>query len=405
VLSAAEQMVAIAPRDPGGFGWRALAKQNLGDPQAARADYQHALELQPWYLFAAWQLFGLYVTNQEWQRAEKILEKAEKYADKGEWAARKVDMLVYLNRKSAFPEQFESLCKHSAKAPWLLEQSLAYLIHVGWWSDAEEVLHRCLHLGPHICDPWVRLRVSMGDRIVGNDIEKMAASTQRTNGIAAFAVELAYAKDAHRLTQWIDTHEEDLRGDTPCWAKVGAALSIVEDWQGVCDWLSDWPDHPKALPSMLLPLVKAYRSVGRLESARKVGLHCLTKLNPDYATSFHNIWLMYDQAIDGDVLPVQRYLEQADLGGFDGYHQMIAAEVRALWLTQTDPETGFTHARAVLADTAKYAPPTLHDPALLLAYQQCISKMAERSGTFSAKLWHWWRWLFPKLPPTPKPPG
>ncbi len=406
VLNCGEQLVAIAPRDPVGFGWRGLAKQNLNDPQAARADYIHGLDLQPWYIWGAWQLFNMYVQSQEWQRAEKVLERAQKYADKGEWAQRKVDMLIYLNRKSAFPKEFENLCKNSAKTPWLLDQSLAYLIQVGWWSDAEEVLHRCLDLGPHVCDPWVRLRVAMGDRRVGEDIQEMAESRpERTNCIAAYAVELAYAQDPHGLRQWILTHEDALREDTPCWAKVAGALYVVQDWNGIIEWCSDWPDHPKALPSMLLPLVKAYRSLNRVESARKVGLHCLTKLNPDYASSFQKVWLMYDQALEGDMIPVQRYLDQADLGGFDGYHQMIAAEVRALWLMSTDKAGGFSLARRVLADAATYAPPTLHDPALTIAYQQCVSKLAAERGTFGAKLWRWWRWLMPKLPQKPQPPG
>src|SRR5262249_28672057 len=148
VLSAAEQLVMIAPRDPMGFGYRGQAKEAIGDPQAARTDYVHALDLQPGYMFAAWQLFNMYVRNQEWQRAEKILEKTQKHADKGDWALRKVDMLVYRNTKTNFPKEFENLCKNAEKTPWLIDQSLQFLIQVGWWSDAEQVLHRCLDLGP-----------------------------------------------------------------------------------------------------------------------------------------------------------------------------------------------------------------------------------------------------------------
>lgn len=406
VLTVAEQLVMLAPRDPVGFGWRGLAKHNLGDAQAARADYLHGLDLQPWYIWGAWQLWGLYVQNQEWQRAEKLLEKVQKYADKGEWAQRKVDMLVYLNRKSAFAKEFESLLKHSQKTPWLIDQSLQFLIQVGWWSDAEEVMHRNLDLGAHVCDPWVRLRVAMGDRRVGADVQNMSASRpERTNCIAAYAVELAYAKDPHGLRAWILEHEDALREDTPCWGKVGAALYVVQDWRGAIEWLSDWSDHPKALPAMLLPLTKALRILGRVEEARKVSLHCLTKLNGDYASSFHKVWLMYDQAMDGELLPVQRYLEQADLGGFDGYHQMIAAMVRGLSYMMSDKENGFARAREVLARTAKYAPPTVHDPALTQAYQKCVSQMAAQRGTFAAKLWRWWRWLMPALPQVPKAPG
>jgi hypothetical protein len=64
----------------------------------------------------------------------------------------------------------------------------------------------------------------------------------------------------------------------------------------------------------------------------------------------------------------------------------------------TDKENGFTRARQVLADAGKWAPPTVHDPALTAAYQQSVSYMAEKRGTFGAKLWRWWRWLVPTLP-------
>src|SRR5439155_16771525 len=104
------------------------------------------------------------------------------------------------------------LCRNCAKAPWLLDQALMFLVQAGWWSDAEEVLHRCLDLGPHICDPWVRLRVQMGDRRVGDDIENMSERRpERTNCIAAYALELAYGKQASGLRDWIHTHEEALR--------------------------------------------------------------------------------------------------------------------------------------------------------------------------------------------------
>ena len=175
------------------------------------------------------------------------------------------------------------------------------------------------------------------------------------------------------MRRWIIDHEDDLRADTPAWAKVGFALTVVQDWAGVVEWMSDYTEHPKALPGMLLPLVKSHRALRDVEDARKVSLHALTKLSPDYANSFHKAWLMYDKALEGDTLQVQRYLDTADLGGFDGYHQMINAMVRALWLTMTNKETGFAEARRILADAARFAPPTVHDAALTGAYQGCVS--------------------------------
>jgi tetratricopeptide (TPR) repeat protein len=417
VLTVAEQMVVLAPRDPTGYGYRGQAKENLGDPQAARADYIHALDLQPSYVFAAWSLFNIYVRNSEWQRAEKILDKVKKYSEPAEWALRKVDSLIYQNKKKQFAAEFENLCRKSAKSPRLIDQSLQYIVQAGWWGDAQEVLKRCLDLGPHMCDPWVRLRLAMGDRTVGDDVQNMETSppqrsastgmaagggSARTNCIAAYAIELAWAKDSAGLRRWLNAHAECLREDTACWAKAANALGIVQDWQGVTEWMSDWGEHPKALPGMLLVLIKAQRALGQIEDARQVGLHALTKLNPDYASSFHKVWLMFDEAMTGDMEAVQHYLEQSDLGGFDGYHQLIAALVRALWLTTCDQEAGFARGREYLAAAARNAPPTTHDPALSKSYQQCIGKMARRRGTLGAKVWRWWRWLVPILPAVQK---
>ncbi len=405
VLSAAEQMVLIAPRDPVGFGWRGLAKQNLGDMQAARTDYLHAIDLQASYTYGAWQLFDIYVRSGEWKRAETLLDKTEKHADPADISWRRVDLLVYQNKKAKFPAEFEKLCKNSTKMPWIVDHSLNLLWQAGWASDAEQVLHRCLDLGAHICDAWVRLRVGLGDRIVGSDIQNMSSRRpERVNCIAAYAIALAYAKDSTGLRNWVAAHDDELRSDTPCWAKVGAALSIVADWQGVCEWMSDWDEHSKALPSNLLTLVKALRSLGRTGEANEVSEYALAKLNPDYASSFHKIWLMFDQALAGDVIQVQRYFENADLGGFDPYHNMISAMVRALLWTTTDRQVGFSQARAMLYRVAKFGQPIVHDPAIAKSYQMCVSRMAELEGTFGAKLWRAWRWLFPKLPPPPPPP-
>jgi hypothetical protein len=264
-------------------------------------------------------------------------------------------------------------------------------------------MHRNLDLGAHICDPWVRLRVAMGDRTVGSDVQNMAKTRpERTNCIAAYATELAYAKDSGGLRRWINVHDDCLRADIPCWAKVGIALAVVEDWGGIIEWMSDWDEHPKALPGMLMPLVKAHRSLGQAEEAQEVSEYALAKLNPDYANAFHKVWLMLDSALAGDIVTVQRYLETSDLGGFDGYHQMISAMVRALAITTTDRDNGFSRARRLLADAARFAPPTVADPALRNAYQSSIAELARLRGTFGATLWRWWRWLMPKLPAPPK---
>ena len=78
---------------------------------------------------------------------------------------------------------------------------------------------------------------------------------------------------------------------------------------------------------------------------------------------------------------------------------MIAAMVRALWLTTTDKTAGFMPGNCWW--TPPPAPPTDHDPALTKSYQRCVAALAALRGTLGAKLWRLWRWLAPTLPARP----
>ncbi len=68
----------------------------------------------------------------------------------------------------------------------------------------------------------------------------------------------------------------------------------------------------------------------------------MTKLSPDFASAYHKVWLVFDQALAGERGPIQTYLEREDQGGFDGYHRMLALMIRAIWLTLSDPDKGFS---------------------------------------------------------------
>ncbi len=64
----------------------------------------------------------------------------------------------------------------------------------------------------------------------------------------------------------IHTNAEGLRADTPNWAKVGRALENgAQDGTGLAERMSDWASHPDAKPSHLIPLVRAYRCLERIE--------------------------------------------------------------------------------------------------------------------------------------------
>jgi tetratricopeptide (TPR) repeat protein len=403
MLTVAEQLLLLAPKDAVAFYQRALAKQNLGDPEAARTDYARALDLAPGYVWAGWNLYDLHMRAGEWRRAEKVLEKVEKFADPAELAQRKVFLLACQNKRVQFPAEMENLCRNSSKTPWLVDQTVQWLAQQGWWPDAEPILHKCLEAGPHICDPWVRLQFQTGTGNIGNVIRRMSPSRpERNNCVAAYAIELAYGKQPSGLREWIQANADSLHSDTANWARVAFALQVVQDWSTLAEWMSDWQAHTQARPSQLMPMVRACRSLGRVEAARKVSLHALTKLTPDFANAFHKVWLVFDQALAGDLQAIQKYLDQEYLAGLDGYHRMIAYMIRALAMTLSNPSEGFAPARRFLAEAASGCEPIQHDPALEQAYQQSLGLMAQTNGTLAARLWRWWRWMQPILPPVQK---
>ena len=403
VLTVAERLVQISPRDPVGFVHRGYAKQNLGDLQAAKADYAHAASLSPAYVRATWALFDVLTRGGEIIKAESALDKVRKFADIGEWSLRKISLLVNLNRKESFDEHFENLLKASTFAPWLIDNALGLLVQAGWWGDAEPVMRRNLGLGAHVCDPWIRTSVAMQQRRLEADIEHLGADKpERAHCLSAYALELAHAQDQPSLKRWIDRHAKALHADTACWGRIGLAFYVAQDWQGAADWMQDWRDHPQATPGQLIHLVKALRSIGHTDEARQVSLHALNAIAADGAVLFHKVWLMLDEALAGNLQSVRHYLETSDLGGFDPYHNMILGMVRAILVASAEGDRGFENARRLLADYAKFGQPTPRDPALGASYQAAVSKVAGLSASPTAWFWRAWRWFFPLLPALPK---
>jgi tetratricopeptide (TPR) repeat protein len=78
-VEAATQMARIAPLNPIPFGYRGQLKLRRRDPKGARADFEHAFQLDPTYAFAGLNLFDLQLNASEFGAAAHTLDALRKH--------------------------------------------------------------------------------------------------------------------------------------------------------------------------------------------------------------------------------------------------------------------------------------------------------------------------------------
>src|SRR5262249_13913687 len=112
-LEAAEQLVALASDDPVSFVHRAEAHRHLDHLEAARQDYQRALEMAPDYVYAALQLFDLDLDAGEHRSARAALRTIKQYGDAVDYHERALRLSIAGGQRDRACKHLERLCKAS----------------------------------------------------------------------------------------------------------------------------------------------------------------------------------------------------------------------------------------------------------------------------------------------------
>lgn len=92
--AAAEEMIRIAPEEPMSWGYLGDARRSGGEIAAACEAFERALELQPDYGFAAWQLFDLLQERNEEARAREVILRVPRGAGGAEVSLRRLRLAV-----------------------------------------------------------------------------------------------------------------------------------------------------------------------------------------------------------------------------------------------------------------------------------------------------------------------
>jgi tetratricopeptide (TPR) repeat protein len=394
-LEAAEKLVQLAADNPVAYVHRAQARRQLDNTEGATEDYRRAFDLAPDYMFAALQLFDLYLEAEETHAAEELLEHIQKYASAAELALATIRLANAKGEPRSALNCLEQLCKAGENEEGLLEPGIQVLEQAGLASEVEAMLVKSLGAGKVVAQQWVALAARSDWLAAARErIEQLPNKHPgKRHAVEAYAGLLAKESKIGQLHAWVDKQREDLSKDTMTWGMIGHYFSLVLDDQATADWLGDWHERDDVHPWMLLNLVLALRGLGRFGEARRVSQFVVSKLVPDFTSRYHELWLILDDGLDGKEQVLQAYFDRHEVDEFDPNHQWVAALASALLATlkKRNKTAAFAAARRLLVEAAASIQPIDRDLVFEVAYKKTVRGIADNCGGARAKLWQWWR--------------
>jgi tetratricopeptide (TPR) repeat protein len=406
-LDACEHLVQLAPRNAVSYGYRGDARRRNDDRPGAKADFRHALELDPGYSYAGLGLFDEQLTDGELDDAARTLAHLKERAPDEFVTARAVQLAARRGDRAEALKGLQELCIAKTDRTWPLETAVNALVAAGWTDDAERTLVEALD-SPDVHSRvgllWIDRHVERKDWSCINHFDALLqrGAVGRT-AVIRYAKGLAKARESDRLRACISRFGKSLRETTKDWGDVGYCFASLEDYRSAVAWMNDWPQRRDAQPWMLINLAISLRGLKDPEQANRVSRQAL-ELPEDYTSPYHRTWLAFDAALAGDTAAANEELQRLeDVEDFDNTHQYVHRMVQALLSVQqvapAERGAAFLKARQQLAEAEKSLAPLKDDRlALLQSYRRCVRRLARDGGGLAGQLWsHYRRWR-PRLP-------
>jgi len=191
-----------------------------------------------------------------------------------------------------------------------------------------------------------------------------------------------------------------LREYGPAWGTIGYAYVHLRRYHDATKWMKDWQQRNDLAPWMLLNLASACRRVGPDKTALAVNQRAL-KLPPDHTTPQHQLWIVLEIALLGDMPAVAERMAELREHELGKYEQALLALVKALRAVH---EAQPTARRAVFAErrddlARRYQQGAFTDPALNHVRRRTLAVLSRVSGD----PWHWLRRWLPEFGGHPRP--
>jgi tetratricopeptide (TPR) repeat protein len=406
---AGDNLVRLAPGRALGYGYRGEGRDRCGDRAGAKEDFRRAFELAPTYNFAGMNLFDMQLADGELDAAAATLAALKAGEDDAYVRAREAMLAARRGDRAGALKALREVATMEAGSDWPVEAAVAALAHAGWagWqADAAGALGEALAepgAVPVAARQWVRLCTDAGHWGCARRLDELL--TRGPVGAAAldaYVFSLGRHRKRNLLEECVAHHREALRAHPQAWGAVGYAYARLEDYAAVCDWCHDWASRESARPWMLMNLVLSLRYRGRRIEANAVSRHTVT-LGRDHCTTFHLVWLAFDEALAGRAVEGLGCLDGIEADGLDPTHRYVRALVAALADVQGaapwDRRAAFAAARRRLVEAAKACSPLPEDgPVVWVAYRAAVRRLGRDAGGLTGRLWALGRRLRPVLP-------
>lgn len=405
-LDAASALVRLAPEGPLGHAFLGEARLRTDDRPGAKEAFQKALDQTPGYSFSAYHLFDMQLEDGELDNAAQTLANHREHNRDEYHIYREVKLAIRKDDPKTALDSLADLCAISGAPTGLVTDTVNLLVDAGWKVQVEKVLEEALdeaEVNSQVGPLWIERRLDRGewscpatmDKLLDKDGVGKAALIRYIGG-------LGKEKKKPFLDPILQKYRDVLRADVWGWGNVGYALASLRDYPATVQWMSDWADRDDAEPWMLMNLILALRGLERPDEASRISQYVMDNLEDGYAASYHDTWLLVEEALAGDTKTAAEHLEAVDPEDLDSYHQLLRLWVEVLLEVQKTPpaERGraFDDARRRMHQSATAISSVRQDPALVITYRRFIRRIAQECGGLRAMVWGRWRSSRPVLP-------
>lgn len=402
-LEAAENMVRLQPHNEFSLGYLGEACLFNKNRLRAKDAFMRAFSLEPHYLFAGYNLFDLYLDDNELERASNVLLQLQKYASGPLVTAREVQLAVKQRNKEVAANGLRELCVMPYENQWPLQTAVDAMMKQFWGDIVNQVLDEAIDNPdaiPEVGSMWMRQRAAINQWPSAIRLKKLTRRGKiGEHATYIYMTQLQQKNESRKLLQFIKKNRNWLKENTYTWGTVGYILISLSDFSAVTQWMADWRKRSQVHSWMLLNLVESLRYTKQTEEAHKVGQYALT-LPEDHCTSSHELWLAVDEIRLGKFDMAKQCLFKIDPGTLPRDYLFVLQMIQTATMMYEAPITNraqtFKIVRKQMADYLKeYKLQAKNEKVRRELYQSTLKQIAELEGGVGA---HLWRWLYHVIP-------
>ena len=373
-----ERMVQVAPFSAIGYGYRGMARLKTGDRASAKADWSHAIHLDPAYTYGALSLADLHLEDDELDLADAVLKTQCKIAPSDFVTARSVRLACLRGDREGAQRLLIALCRSNEVRSWPIRTASDEFSKTFGQRSTLSILKTCFGepgANPEtvvlLVEAYARRGAFGKCRRSLNRVRKAPVAWRR--GSASHM--RALAQNKKRISVWWFTklHRAALREETWSWGCAAEALSNLRLRSQVLKWCVDWRERKEITPRMLFFLAINARYRFHFKLAHEVQ-QCALRLPPDGWDHIHRLLELVDDFAE-DRLPAdaEQRLAQINPDSLGEFYRDMRALAKT-WIEIMSPSNlsamNYFEAAAKLQHS--------------LGKQSCAF---QRAGPFG-KLWH-----------------